>query len=258
MVILVGKVVKIVNLEDPQKVYLRKINTNSRVFEDHQKNIITTQEILGKPYGIRIGKYFITKPSLDDFILYYWKRKTQIVYPKDAGYIISKMNITYNSRVLEIGTGSGVMTLILAKNVYPSGKVFTVEKNFEFLKNAIKNLQDFDNTFDTNYLRVINFFIFEGLGFIKRRIFDNVFIDLPLPEEVIDQLDNLLLPSACLVCVLPTTNQVSSFLKSIEKRYIDIGVEEIFLRKYKTNPERLRPQDLMTAHTVYIVSAKKV
>lgn len=258
MIIDIGKVIKIINLEDPEKIYLRKVGSSSILFEDHTKNIIKTQEVIGKPYGIKMGKYFLSKPSLDDFVLYYWKRKTQIVYPKDFSYIISKMNITYRSNILEIGTGSGVMTLILAKNVYPYGKVISVEKNFDFLKNAKKNIQDFDNTFDTDYLSVVKFFISNSLGFLKNKIFDNVFIDLSHPEEIIEFVDEILSPSGNLVCVLPTTNQVSDFLRIIKGRYTDIQVEEIILRKYKPNPDRLRPQDLMTAHTVYIVSSKRL
>ncbi|MFN4219643.1 MAG: tRNA (adenine-N1)-methyltransferase [bacterium] len=258
MIIDVGKVVKIINLENPEKIYLRKVNSSSILFEDHTKNIIKSQEVIGKPYGIRIGKYFLSKPSVDDFVLYYWRRKTQIVYPKDFSYIISKMNATYKSNVLEIGTGSGVMTLILAKNVYPLGKVISVEKNPDFLKNAKKNIQDFDNTFETSYLSVIKFFISNDLNFLKVRAFDNVFVDLPYPEQVMECVNKILLPSGNLVCVLPTTNQVSNFLRIIKEEYTDIQVEEIILRKYKTNPDRLRPQDSMTAHTVYIISAKKL
>lgn len=258
MIIDLGKVVKIINLDNPEKIYLRKVSSSSVLFEDHTRTIIKNQEVIGKPYGIRIGRYFLSKPNFDDFILYYWRRKTQIVYPKDSSYIISKLGITYKSKVLEVGTGSGVMTLMLAKNVYPAGKVFSVEKNFDFLKNAKKNIQDFDNTFGTDYFSVVDFLVSNNLNFFKSKIFDNVFIDLPYPGEIIEQINGMLLPSGNLVCVLPTTNQVSEFIRIISGHYIDIQVEEIILRKYKPNPDRLRPQDLMTAHTVYILSAKKL
>lgn len=257
----IGKIVKIINLKDPSKFYLRKVSQNKILFEDHNKNIIMNQEIIGKQYGLIVSNYFITKPTLNDFILYYWKRKTQIVYPKDSFYIISKMQLDNSCRVLEIATGSGVMTLLLSKSVYPNGQVFTIEKNYEFIKNSIKNILDYDMTFQTNYLSLIKFFLANNLNFLISKcinFFDSVFIDIPYPENLIDQIYLVLRDYGCLICILPTTNQVSVFLKSIQNRFIDIEVEEIILRRYKTNPDRLRPQDIMTAHTTYIISAKKL
>lgn len=250
-----NKVIKIINLQN-KKSYLRKITNNPKVFEDHLGNSIKKEDIINKEYGINLGSYIIVKPSIDDFVLYYWKRKTQIVYPKDASYIITKLGLNYESKILEIATGSGVMTLFLAKTVFPNGKIVSVEKNYDFLKNAIKNLEDFDQTFETNYIGIINFFISNNINFLKGG-FDAIFLDIPNPIEVIKQAHKLLRASGFLVCVLPTTNQVCEFLKTISNNYIDIDVEEIMLRKYKPNYERLRPNDIMTAHTTYIISAKK-
>jgi tRNA (adenine57-N1/adenine58-N1)-methyltransferase len=38
----------------------------------------------------------------------------------------------------------------------------------------------------------------------------------------------------------------------------DVEVLEILVRRYKPNPERLRPEDRMVAHTGYLIFAKKV
>ncbi|MCX7758499.1 MAG: methyltransferase domain-containing protein [bacterium] len=253
-----GKVVKIVNTQDSNKFYLRKIGNNPKVFEDHKGNTIKLDDIINKDYGMIIKGYFVAKPSLDDFILYYWKRKTQIIYPKDASYIISKMDINYNSKVLEIATGSGVMTLFLSKNLFPYGKVVSIEKNYEFLKNSVQNIIDFDKTFDTNYLSVVQFFTSDNLGFLKCVKFDGVILDLPNPESLLTHFERVLKPASFMVCVLPTVNQVISLLEKIKKSFVDISVEEIIVRKYKTNPERMRPFDTMVAHTTYIISAKKM
>lgn len=253
-----GKVVKIINVKNKDKFYLRKVGNSSKIFEDHLGNVIRTTDILDKEYGLFINGYLITKPSIDDFILYYWKRKTQIVYPKDASYIISKMGINYKSNVLEIATGSGAMTLFLARSLYPSGKVISIEKNFDFLKNAVQNIIDFDLTYDTDYRSVIDFLASDHLIFLRKNRFDAVFLDIPFPERMIEHLNELKISTSFLICVVPTVNQVASFIRAIQEDYIDIDVEEIILRKYKPNPDRLRPVDTMVAHTCYVISAKKI
>ena len=42
---------------------------------------------------------------------------TQIVYPKDLGYIVARAGITSGQKILEIGTGSGICKACYAKNV---------------------------------------------------------------------------------------------------------------------------------------------
>jgi len=247
-----GKVVKIINTEDPTKFYLRKVK-EGKIFEDHQRSFIYSKDIVGKKYGFSIGKYFLAKPSVEDFILYYWKRKTQIVYPKDSSYILSKMSINYNSVVLEIGTGSGVMSLLLAKQLFPNGKLISIDKNFSYIKNAINNIMDFDQTFSTNYLKVISFFLSDNLNFLKVK-FSNVFVDVP--NLKVDDLLAILETGSALVLVFPTVNQIIDFLNKTREYLIDVSIEEVIVRKYKVNPARIRPNDTMVAHTAYILSAK--
>jgi hypothetical protein len=52
---------------------------------------------------------------------------------------------------------------------------------------------------------------------------------------------------------------VVDIARAIERRpFQDVEIAEIMLRLYKTTPERVRPLDRMTAHTGYLVFARKV
>src|SRR5947209_2473223 len=56
------------------------------------------------------------------------KRATAIVYPKEIGYILLKINAVNGARIVEAGTGSGALTLALARAVAPDGHVHTYEE----------------------------------------------------------------------------------------------------------------------------------
>ena len=58
------------------------------------------------------------QPSLSD-VLRDLKRNTQIMYPKDIGFVLVTLGIGPGVHVLEAGTGSGALTIALAWAVGP-------------------------------------------------------------------------------------------------------------------------------------------
>lgn len=55
--------------------------------------------------------------------------RTQIVNELDSAMVICNMDLFSGCTVVESGTGSGCMTLALARTVAPHGHVFTYEYN---------------------------------------------------------------------------------------------------------------------------------
>ena len=66
--------------------------------------------------------FFLLQPSLADVLLDL-PRSTQILYPKDIGFILVTMGIGPGMKVLEAGTGSGAMTIAAAFAVGAQGQV---------------------------------------------------------------------------------------------------------------------------------------
>ena len=70
----------------------------------------------------------IYKPSYKEFVLL-MKRGPQIIYPKDVAQIVLESNIHNSSKVLEIGSGSGALTLYLYSLLKNTGRLFSLDSS---------------------------------------------------------------------------------------------------------------------------------
>src|SRR5512147_361372 len=82
-------------------------------FQTH-RGILKHDDLIGLPWGTQVfshlgAPFFLLQPSLADLLLDL-KRNTQILYPKDIGFILLTMGVGPGQRVIEAGTGSGSMT----------------------------------------------------------------------------------------------------------------------------------------------------
>ncbi|MGC9065393.1 MAG: tRNA (adenine-N1)-methyltransferase, partial [Candidatus Ratteibacteria bacterium] len=220
--------------------------------------LVNLQDIIGRMPGDSVTtntnqKLYFFLPSLEELILHYVKRSTQIIYPKDAGYLILKLGIKQGMKILEIGTGSGAMTLILTYFAGSNGKVYTYEEREEFAKKA-KNLIEEMQLLDRVIFHIKN--IDDG---IEENEFDCAVIDLKEPENYLPDVVNCLSYGAIFGIVVPTTNQVSAVIQICENLPVmNIEVCEILFRKYRVNSERLRPFDVMVGHTAYLITGRKI
>ncbi len=241
-------------LAQGESKYLLKLRAEK--FHSHF-GTLDLAEIIGKEYGDSIytslgTPFFILKPTLYD-LLTKIKRITQIIYPKDIGYIILKLDISEGKRVLECGCGSGALTIALAYLVGDSGKVISYDKEEKHLEVARANLKKFglEDRVILKLAKVEDKFEETDLSAI--------FLDVKEPVKLLEAGWKALKPGHPLGILVPTANQVCEILKKLyELPFIDIEVLEILLRHYKKNPERLRPEDQMPAHTGYLIFARKI
>ena len=194
--------------------------------------------------------FTVMRPTLYDLIKSV-KRRTQIIYPKEIGYIAMKLGIGPGCRIVEAGCGSGGLTTALAWLVGDTGKVYTYERREEFFNLCRQNLERIGLAH-----RVEQFHHDISEGF-QRHEADALFLDVREPCDYVRFIPDAVVPGAPIGFLLPTTNQVQDLLKSLQDGpFRQIEVLEIFLRHYKPVPERLRPDDRMVAHTGFLVFAR--
>ena len=109
------------------------------------RGFIRFDDLIGLPWGSQVyshqrSTFFLLQPGLADLLME-TKRNTQIMYPKDIGYILVTMGIGPGQHVIEAGTGSGSLTTALAWAVGPMGRITTYEIRPEMQNLARKNLE---------------------------------------------------------------------------------------------------------------------
>lgn len=225
-------------------------------FHTH-RGILNHDELIGKPWGSQVfshqgAPFFMLQPSLAD-LLVDLKRNTQIMYPKDIGFILTSMSIGPGQRVMEAGTGSGSMTIALAYAVGPQGRVVSYERRPEFQKLAQKNLTRLGLE-ERVALKLGDI----AAGFAETNA-DAFFLDVPNPWDYIAQVRAALKPGGFFCNLVPTFNQVETLLYALRREHFAfIEVCEILLRYYKAEPSRLRPTDRMVAHTGFLIFGRRV
>ena len=241
-------------LEDG-KNYLLKVE-KGKFFSTHLGNIYFDQ-IIGREFGEEIytsqgKKVYLFQPGIVENI-FHMKRKTQIVYPKDLGFILLMLDIKENDRVIDVGLGSGAMCGALARLVGEKGKVYAYEKREEFISIARYNLSQWgwEERVEIKEKDI------EG-GFEEREI-DALFLDVPNPWDYLGECWKALRGGGRLAIVSPTAGQVVEVLRGLQiLPFRETEVWENLFRQYKTNPSAFRPVDRMVAHTTYMIFSRKV
>ncbi len=221
----------LVQLVSPtNKVYLVRLAPGGQLHT--HRGIVNFDAIIGIPWGSQIfthtgSLYYLLQPSLSD-ILRETKRNTQIMYPKDIGFILVMMGIGPGAQVLEAGTGSGAFTTALAWAVGPQGHVYSYDNRPEMQNLARKNL-DRLGLLERVTLKVRDV----AEGFDEQGV-DALFLDLQNPYEYLPQVRQALKSGGYFGSILPTTNQVSRLIYVFHANgFAFVDVCEIILRYYK-------------------------
>lgn len=233
------------------------IEKNKKEIQTHLGKIIYNNEDKGNYIISSKGeKFWILEPSAVDLSLKI-KRKTTIIYPKEAGLMILETGIGAGSIVAEIGTGSGSLTFMLAKIVGKNGKVFTFEKRKDFLQLAMENLKKYGLN---EHVVFFNIDVEKEniLNHTKQKV-DAVFVDVPEPWKIIDKIYEVLKDGHTTAFLNPTIEQILKTKKELEnKGFIRFRCYEILQREMLIREGKTRPKERMISHTGYIYFANKV
>ena len=240
---------------DVRRQWLLRVE-KGKEFHTH-KGFIRTDEIIGLPLGSEVKssigeRFWLLKPTTHDFIMHSIRR-TQIMYPKDIGLILLKLSLNSGLKVLEVGTGSGAMTVAAATAIKPTGHVHTYEVRSEFAEMAERNLK---RASVSDYVTLHRA---DACAGIDQDGFDAAIIDVGDPWPLIPLVHQALLGGAPLVSFSPTMNQVEKTTETLGRvGFVNIHTLECFIREIRADTGKTRPATMMVGHTGYMTFAQKV
>ncbi len=227
-----------------------------RRFHTH-KGYIDLADLVGLPFGSEVKSslgitFWVLRPTTYDLIMHS-ARRTQIMYPKDIGLIILKLGLTSGVNVLEVGTGSGAMTVAAAMAVKPAGHVHTYELRREFAEMAERNLKR------ASVSEYVTIYRADATAGIEGSEFDAAIVDMGEPWAVIPHVHRALSGGAPVVSFSPTVNQVEKASQAFGVAgFSNIQTVECFMREMRVDTGKTRPATIMVGHTGYMTFAQKI
>lgn len=174
------------------------------------------------------------------------KRGPAIITKKDIGTIIAYTGINEKTKIVDAGTGCGVLTAFLARI---SKNVTSYEKNKDFFNIAKNNLK-----FLKVKAKLKNKDIYQG---ITEKNLDLITLDLLEPWKVILYAKKSLKSGGFLVCYLTNIKQVIELIDNLNDFHIEKILETIE-RKWETEGLRIRPKNKGLLHTGFLLFARKI
>jgi tRNA (adenine57-N1/adenine58-N1)-methyltransferase len=184
------------------------------------------------------------------------KRGAQVVYPKDLGPILVYGDIGPGMTVLEAGTGSGALTMGLARAVGSGGKVVTVELRDDHAAHARKTLERWFGEMPDN--------IDARIGDVADVVADvrpeRIVLDLPEPWHALEAAARFQVPGGMFCSYLPTVPQVQTLVEVARdsRVFAEIEVKEFLMRDWNVKGRSVRPDHSMVGHTGFLVFMRKV
>lgn len=236
--------------------YLLRLD-KSQDFHSHVGNF-SHADLIGKEEGTRIlnskGHVLLAvKPTMVDFTTQ-MPRIATVVYPKDLGTIITLGDIFPGAKVLEAGTGSGALTIALARAVGPKGHLISYDLRTDMIERAKANVTAILE--DQSCLTFKLGDVYEGFDEVY---LDRVILDLPEPWKVVSHAFKSLIPGGIFLSFLPNILQVHDLTVELKSHdsFDMIETVEVLLRPWSLEGRRVRPAQRMVGHTGFITTARK-
>jgi len=218
---------------------------------------LSFSRMIGRHYGATITtsaghRVYLLRPTAEDLAMGV-RRISNINYPKDISRILYRIGIKAGSRMIEIGAGSGAMTVSLAWAVGAEGRIYAYDLREDMLKCTGKNLQR------VGLADRVDLKVREKMAPFSEKDVDAVVMDIPTPWQELEAAWEALCWGGYLACTVPTYDQLGELGVCLAKNsFMSLEAMEIMCRPLRAERGRTRPEFKMIAHTQMIQFAAKI
>jgi tRNA (adenine57-N1/adenine58-N1)-methyltransferase len=170
------------------------------------------------------------------------------------------LDLAPGMQVLEAGSGSGGLTLFLARAVGPGGQVWSYESKERHQEQAKRNLAVY-NASGVAWGNVI--FVLGDLreAKLEPHSLDGVALDLMEPWTVLGSVVKALKVDRSVVTYLPNITQVVTLLEEVKRAGWPLQHErtlEVILRSWDLRPPIAHPDFQQVGHTAFLTQLRRL
>ncbi|TQJ50851.1 tRNA (adenine-N1)-methyltransferase [Phycicoccus sp. SLBN-51] len=252
-----------VQLTDP-KGRLHTITLEpGREFHTHRGRL-AHDDLIGAPDGSVVRntagvEYLALRPLLSDYVMS-MPRGAAVVYPKDAGQIVTMADIFPGARVVEAGVGSGALSMSLLRAVGEHGSLHSFERREDFADIAKGNARVFFGVDHPAWQVTVGDLVEELPQAVEPGSVDRVVLDMLAPWECLDVVGDALLPGGVLISYVATATQLSRVAEAIRDHggFTEPEAWESLVRGWHLEGLAVRPQHRMHGHTGFLITTRRL
>ncbi len=204
-------------------------------------------------------EYLALRPLLADYVLS-MPRGAAVIYPKDAGQIVTMADIFPGARVMEAGVGSGALSMSLLRAVGDHGHLHSFERREEFADIARANVQAFFGGAHPAWTLTVGDLAEASPSAVAPGSIDRVVLDMLAPWECLDAVALALAPGGVLICYVATTTQLSRLAEAARVcgGFAEPSAWESLVRGWHLEGLAVRPEHRMHGHTGFLLTVRRL
>jgi len=179
-------------------------------------------------------------------------RKAQIITAKDVALLLYYADVKPGDFVVEAGSGSGAVTVALARAVGEAGRVVSYDIREDFLAVARENVRRAGLSDHVEFRQ----------GDVRIEIdagADAVILDMVDPWNAVHAAHKALKPCGHLATYSPNMEQIKETVLAMHKLpFIEVRTVELLEREMEVREQGVRPAFASLGHTGYLTVARKV
>lgn len=173
-------------------------------------------------------------------------RGPAIITKKDIGVILANIPLDKNTRVVDAGTGCGLLAACLARI---STRVTSYECNEKHYEIAKKNAELLEVKYNLKKKDIYEC--------IDEKNVDVITLDLAEPWRVLSHALLSLKIGGYLVAYLPQITQVERLVNDAAEQFLVLKTVEVIEREWLIEPPKVRPKHQGLLHTGFLVFLRK-
>ena len=232
-------------------------------FHTHRGHV-KHDDLIGSPDGSVVrhtsgADYLALRPLLSDFVLS-MPRGAQVVYPKDAGQIVTYADIFPGATVVEAGVGSGALSLSLLRAVGEHGRLLSFERREDFADIARANARTFFGADHPAWTVTVGDLVEALPQAVEPGTVDRVVLDMLAPWDCLEVVAQALAPGGVLICYVATTTQLSRVAETarVAGGWTEPQAWESLVRGWHLEGLAVRPEHRMHGHTGFLLTLRRL